>query len=352
MVQAADKPAKAKTASDEIVFASNAPQLSSLKIEAVSEVPAPASEPLNGKITFDENYTVHVSSPIAGRAISIPAQIGDQVKAGQALLVMDSPELGSAVADASKANADYELKRKAFERNKMLMEAGVIARKEVESAQADMVEAEAENLRTRERLHNLGAQSSKNESFTLRSPIAGYVVDRQINPGSEVRPDASAALFTITNPEHLWASIDLPERDLSKVYQGQKLAIHVDAYPDEVFDGTVASIGIMVDPNTRRIPVRCTLQSKGKLKPEMFAKITPLSKSQQKVIRLSNHALITEGLYNYVFVELSPGHFKKRRVSLNIQELEYATVKDGLKVGDRVVTAGALLLNSELSNSK
>jgi len=341
-----------KTASDEVVFAANSPQLANLKIEPVIEITASTTSPLNGKITFDENYTSRISSPILGRALSIKAQIGDKVKAGQVLMTIDSPELGSALADARKAYADLQLKNKAFERNSLLLEGGVIARKDLETSQSDLAQAVAEEQRANARLKNLGAQRNADESFMLRAPIAGVVVDRQVNPSSEVRPDAPAPLFIITNPEHLWASIDLPERDLAKVVPGQKLAIQVDAYPDEIFSGNIDSIGVMVDPATRRINVRCTVQSRGKLKPEMYAQISPLNTQNIKVIRLANTALITEGLYSYVFVEVSPNHFKKRRVSLNSQEREFATVKTGLSVGERVITSGAFLLNSELAVAK
>lgn len=350
---AAEKIPAVKTAiSDEVILAPNSPQFANLKIEPVVEIVAPSTTPLNGKITFDENYTTRISSPVLGRAVSIKAQIGDKVKAGQVLMIMDSPELGSALADARKADSDLQFKRKTFERNSLLLEGGVIARKEQENSQADLSQAEAEAKRANARLKNLGAQRNGNESYVLRAPIAGVVVDRQVNPSAEVRPDAPTPLFIITNPEHLWASIDLPERDLAKVAQGQNLSIQVDAYPDEVFSGKVESIGVMVDPSTRRITIRCSLQSKGKLKPEMYARITPLNTKNIKVIRLPNTALITEGLYNYVFVEVSPGHFKKRRLSLSSQERDFATVKNGLANGDRVITSGAILLNSELAVGK
>lgn len=349
--------AKKVSSSDEIVLPANSPQLDSLKIEAATEVSAPASEPLNGRITFDENYTARITSPVLGRAVTIKAQVGDTVKAGQVLMVIDSPDLGSAVADARKAEADLALKRQAYDRSRMLLEGGVIARKELESSQADMAESSAEAQRTSARLKNLGATRNNDESYALRSPISGVVVDRQINPGSEVRTDAALPLFTITDPDHLWASIDLPERDLSKIAQGQALAIEVSAYPGMVFNGKVQSIGVMVDPTSRRIPVRCSVEGKGKLKPEMYARITPLSMegnsaSSRKVIRLPNTALITEGLYSYVFVETSPGHIKKRRVTLDIQERDFATVKQGLTAGERIVTSGAILLNSELAAGK
>ena len=149
-----------------------------------------------------------------------------------------------------------------------------------------------------------------------------------------------------------WATIDLPERDLSKVFNGQPILIQVDAYPNEAFTGKVQSIGTMVDPVTRRIQVRCSVDSKNKLKPEMYARITLLNNHNLKAIRIPNSALITEGLYSYVFVETSPGHLKKRRVTLDVQERDYATVKSGISVGEKVVVSGAILLNSELSAGK
>jgi len=339
---------------NEVVLKENSAQEANLKIEAVTEMVAPTTEPLNGKISFDENFTSRISSPVLGRAVKIHTQLGDHVKAGQALLTIDSPDLGAAIADYRKANADLELKRKALERSQTLLDGGVIAHKEFESTQADMAQSQAEAERTKARLHNLGIDhaASGNESFTLKAPMAGMIVDRQINVGNEVRPDAPNPLFTITNPDHLWAMIDLPERDLNKVSLGQTLSIKVDAFADEEFQGKVQSIGTMVDPLTRRIQVRCSVDSKGKLRPEMYARITPLNMTQRKVIRLPNSALITEGLYSYVFVETSHGHIQKRRVTLDLQERDYATIKEGLKADERVVTKGAILINSELAAGK
>ncbi|MBF4989704.1 efflux RND transporter periplasmic adaptor subunit [Methylophilus sp. QUAN] len=349
---AADKNAGSARDANEIVLTAGSPQLNSLKVEPVNEIPVPVTEPLNGKIVFDENRTARIFSPVAGRALSIKAQVGDAVKAGQTLLVMDSPDVGGAVADVRKAQADMQLKQQALERSRMLVDHGVLAKKEVEVAQADWATSRAESERAGARLKNLGVSTAANDNYAVRSPIAGIVVDRKINPGSEVRPDGTDPLFIVTDPGYLWASIDLPERELSRISQGQKLSVQVDAYPDEVFNGEVKTIGVMVDPTTRRIPVRCTVDSKGKLKPEMYARITPLDNSQHRVIRLPNSALITEGLYSYVFVEERPLHFKKRKVTLDLQRREYATVKDGLKAGERVVVGGAILLNSDLSVSK
>lgn len=343
---------KHNSIADEVVIKPGSPQLASLKIEPVYEVFAPLTEALNGKIVFDENHTSRVFSPVFGRALTINVQAGDLVKAGQVLMLMDSPDLGSAIADARKADANFQLNKQVAERNRMLFEGGVLPQKEMDISEANLSAAAAEADRAHARLKNLGARKQDSDAYHLRSPITGIVVDRKINPGSEVRPDAPEPLFVITDPAYLWASIDLPERDLGRVSQGQKVSVQVDAYPGEVFYGLVKSVAVMVDPSTRRVPVRCEIDGRGKLKPEMYARITPLDSRNNKIIRLPNSALVTDGLYSFVFVEDSPLHFKKRKVRLDMQQREFATIKEGLKAGERVVTEGAILLNSELAVNK
>ncbi len=335
---------------NEIIIVPNSPQFVNLKIESVKEIFAPSTDPLNGKITFDENFTSRIGTPIDGRVTKINVQIGDVVKAGQILMLIDAPDLGNALSDARKAQSDLQLKKQAKERNQMLFDGGVIAKKELENSDADFAQAEAEMARTNSKLKNLGSSNKMiGENYAVRSPINGVIVDRQANPGSLLRADAPNPIFIITNPDHLWASIDLPERDLGKVSKNQNISVEVDAYPNEIFNGRIQSIGQMVDPTTRRIQVRCVVNSKGKLKPEMYARITPLNPGKDKVLRLPNSALITDGLYTYVFVETSTGHLIKTKVNLSSQQLDFSLVKDGLKAGDRIVTSGAILLNSELA---
>lgn len=336
-------------------FAPGAPQLNYLRIQAVAEVPEPATDPLNGRIAYDENRTSRVSSPVAGRVVKLEAQPGDSVKAGQALLWLDAPDLGSAVADLRKAEADLHLKQLAFQRARSLFEGEVLARKELEASEADMKQSRAEADRARARLKNLapGGNLSGDNRYALRAPFAGIVAERQVNPGVEVRPDNPNPLFVITDPAHLWAVIDLPERDLAKVRAGQPISLEVDAYPGRRFSGRVASIGAILDPATRRVQVRCTLDNPDRLlKPEMYARVTPLSGAARMALQVPNTALITEGLYSFVFVETSAGVLEKRRVTLAAQGRDSAVASAGLKAGERVVTTGALLLNSELAGGK
>jgi len=335
----------------ELRFAPGSPQLSFIKVEGVQALPEPLLDPLNARVAYDENHTARVSSPIAGRVTRISAQPGDHVAAGQSLMSIDSPELAAASADFAKSNADSQQKQRAYARASELYQAGVIARKDFEMTESDLRQAEAEHTRARLRLRNLDAGPG-GSTFNLRAPIAGIVAERNVNPGAQVRPDAPNPLYVITDPTHLWVIIDLPERYIGKVRVGQQVTIDVDAYPGGDFWGKVASIGEVLDPATRRVQVRCVVNNPSRqLKPEMFARVTPIEDARVKLPRIQNSALITQGLYSYVFVEKEPGVFEKREVTLGLQGRSESYVKQGLSDGERVVTTGALLLNSELAGS-
>lgn len=336
-----------------LTYPAGAPQLNYLKIEPVEMLPEPVLDPLNGRIAYDENATVRVASPIAGRVVKIGADPGDAVTAGQPLLWIDSPEFSVALADLKKAQADLRQKQLAYNRAKTLFEGEVLAKKDLESSEADLSQSLAEMQRSESRFANLNPTNEEGSKYLLRAPLGGVVADRQVNPGTEVRPDAANPLFIITDPTHLWVILDLPERDIGKVKPNQSVSVEVDAFPKKKFPAKVARIGTVLDPATRRIQVRCILSNPDKLlKPEMYARVTPVADTKQKMVKVPNSALISEGLYIHVFVEKAPGVLEKRRVTLGLQGHNDSYVKEGLQEGDRIVTSGVLLLNSELAEEE
>lgn len=339
-------PAAASAASGDglsLRFAEGAPQLAYLRIEEASAYPVPLLEALNGRLTYDDNVTARVFSPVAGRILSLPVQAGDSVRAGQPLLTLDVPDY----ADLRKAESDRATKRAAFERAKVLFENEVVARKDFEAAENDLRAANAEVERSQARLRSLTPLAGQ-AGFALRAPLAGVVTERQASPAMEVRPEQPNPLFVVSDPKHLWAIAELPEKDLAKLRVGQTVSIEVDAYPERRFAGRVLAIGDVLDAQSRRVPVRCEVRNDERLlKPEMFARITPESEGE-KLPRVPNTALVTEGLHVYVFVEKAPGLIEKREVRLSFRGHVASFVGSGLHAGERVVTTGALLLNAEL----
>lgn len=338
---------------DVIKFGAGAPQLAALRIAPAEEAPLPVAEPLNGRIAYNEDATARISSPIAGRITALKAVPGDRVAKGALLATIDAPELAAAVADLRKAESDELRKKLAMERAQKLFEAEVVPRKDLETAAADLAAAHAETGRARLRLHNLAPDPAGGSGLALRSPISGVVADRKANPSMEVQPGMADPLFVVTDLARLWVLIDLPERYLSKVSTGLDVALSVDAYPGETFRARVARIGQVMDPVSRRIQVRCDLPNpEGILKPEMFARVALLTRDGRQALRVPISALVTEGLFSYVFVESPSGTFTRRKVDLSVQDREYAYLGAGIDRGERVVVGGALLLQSELASAQ
>lgn len=336
-------------------FPTAAPQLSQLKVERAELAPVPMDEPLAARVTYDENATARLFAPIPGRVVEIRANIGDKVKAGDVLAVLDAPELGTAAADLAKARADAEQKKAALARSRSLFEAEVVPRRDLEVAQAEWHQASAEAERARLRLANLvpgGSVTAGSERYTLRAPISGIVATRRINPAMETRPDADEPLFVVTDMSKLSVLVDVPERDLPLVTLGKAAQVDVSAYPQRSFDGKVIQVAPTLDPQTRRVQARVAVDNKeGLLKPEMYAKVALLADNREELPKIAIGALLVEGVKNYIFVERSPGVFDKREVTLAVQTRNHAYVWTGLKAGEKVVSVGALLLNAELASS-
>jgi cobalt-zinc-cadmium efflux system membrane fusion protein len=238
-------------------FPADAPQLTALRIATAEAQLLPAYAPMNGRVAYDENRTARVSSPVLGRVTALHADAGDTVRSGQPLLDIDSPDVATSDADLSKALADAEVKQLAVERARKLFDGQVIAKKDLEAAEADFRQASAEAQRARLKLRNLHATGNEDGRFQLRAPISGVIADQQVNPGLEVRPDLPSPLFTITDISHLWVIVDVAEGSISGIHPGQTVTIEADAWPGQTFSGMVERVGLALDPGTRRIQVRC-----------------------------------------------------------------------------------------------
>ena len=334
-----------------VEFALNSPQLSSLKVERVFLQALPSADPVNGRIVYNENLTARIASPVAGRITASYAEIGDRVKRGDRLAVLDSPDLATAEADWRKAQSDEQMKKLALDRARTLFEGDVLARKDLESAEAGFQQSHAETRRAVLKMKNLDALGKDDGKFFLSAPIAGMVADKQINPGLEIRPDMATPLFVITDLAHPWMVADVSERVAVKLRPGQALVAQTDAFPGQQFSARIDRVGLVLDPTTRRVQVRCLIDNSALLlKPEMFVRASFLTDDNRKGVLLPNAALFSEGLYSYVFVEKAPGKFEKRRVQLAMQGAAKSYIDAGLQDGEKVVTDGAFLLSTEVAS--
>ena len=333
----------------EVFLAEDSPKKAYIKTATLVLSQHPLLEPLVGKISYDEKLTSRISSPVAGRVIATPITLGTPVQIGATLLELDSPEVASAEADYSAAEADYTLAQKAWARQQELYAGKAISQKDLEQAQDAVNDARSALQRAQQRLKNLHINTGLSDGrFSLRSPVSGTVVERNVNPGMEVRSDLDKPLYVVSDLKKLTLLMEVFEVNLSKIKLGQKLSVSVPAYPGVVFPASVQYIAQILDENTRTVQVRCDLpNADGRLLPGMYATINVNSNPEDEAIVLPLTAIFTEGDADYVFVALEDHHYKQRPVKIGLRLKDKAVITDGLQANEQVVIEGALTLRAE-----
>lgn len=318
-----------------------------LKIAPVELRQAPHELDFPATVEADPAHMANVLPALTGRVIELHVDLGQQVQRGQLLAVIDSGDLAQAYADADKARDALNLARKTLDRAHGVQQAGGAAVKDLEAAQSSYAQADAEYRRAETRLQALGAGAGAKAGarpMQVRAPIAGTVTALSVAPGMYVN-DATAPMMTIANIDKLWVTAQVPEDALGQIAQGQAAEARMPAYPGRVFHGKVASVSAVLNPDTRRDPVRIAIDNADHaLRPNMYASAS-VAVQQPAQVFVPESALLMNNDSTTVFVEVSPWTFERRTVELSYDESAGARVLKGLKAGDRVVVAGGVLLN-------
>ncbi|MEN9888003.1 MAG: hypothetical protein RL559_40, partial [Pseudomonadota bacterium] len=304
---------------------------------------------LPARLVWDEEKTQRIYPAFAGRVSRITADVGQAVSPGQLLAQLASPEFGAAQADTQRAQAEAALARKALARQRELFEAGVVARKDLDVAEADSARAEAEVARAQARTSLYGSTAGVNQQLGLRSDIRGNVVERNINPGQEVRPDnANVPLFVVSDPSTLWVHIDAQEADARALRPGATVQLQVPVLGDQTFEARVAAVTDQIDPSTRTIKVRAVVNNPQRLlKSEMLAR-AHYERQVDASVEVPASAVFLRGNQQFVFVQSAPGAFEPRDVKLAHEGAQKVLISEGLKPGEQVVVQNGLLLAREL----
>ena len=327
-----------------------------VKIEAVTDQPVGGTLRAVARVTFDDLRVAHVFSPVTGRITKILTQPGQQVKKGQALCAIQSPDLGSAMSDVAKAEATLLQAEKDWQRQKELIEQKAASRRDYESAQAVYFNAKAEVSRAQRKAKLLrqGNLDTVTQEFTLQSPIDGEIIMRGANPGLEVQGQytggATVELFTIGKLDRVWVLADVFEMDLPRIKTGSPVNVSVIGYPGETFPGNVEWISGTLDPASRTAKVRCSIDNRAlKLKPEMYGTAVITVDSDQK-LAVKRSAVLTLGDTSVVFVQKGTtprGELRFERRVIAVEETtggDLLPIKQGLERNERVITDGGILL--------
>ncbi|HSU62702.1 MAG TPA: efflux RND transporter periplasmic adaptor subunit, partial [Burkholderiales bacterium] len=335
-----------------VVFPAGSAQVASI-VSVPIEPRREAVIRFNGRLVWNEDRTVRVFAPFAGRVTAIAVRPGDRIAAGQSLATVSAPELGLAQAEARKAEQDFLLAQKNRARIEELHAAGIAPAKDLQAALAEEARAASERSRTQAKLRAYGgAPADVNQAFVLRSPLSGVVVERQLNPGQELRPDAAppTGLFVISDPSRLWFVLDVSDKDLGAVRPGVEVSLSTAALGDERVAGRITHVADVVDPQTRTIKVRGTIaNAERRLKAEMF--VTGEIRVPAGIgLLVPGKAVYLRGEQYFVFVEAGNGRFERRAVRLGAASNGYSLILEGIGANDKVVTDGSLLLERVLAS--
>jgi cobalt-zinc-cadmium efflux system membrane fusion protein len=311
-----------------------------------SESP-PSTLTLSARLTYTEDGFSRVSSPLQGPVLDVRVKLGQFVKAGDTLAVIDAADIATAYAAYVEETSELGLAERNYELALDLVKAQAIPLKEFKQAENDLNRERAEFKQAKERLLSLRVpagelskpleQQQITSRFELRSPLTGTVVERTVTPGQIVGPGTDVPLFTIADLTRLQVVADVYERDLSGIQVGHVAVMTVEAYPGAEFPAIIRVIGDVVDPSTRTIKIRAVVSNADhRLKPDMFAKLTlPVRNSASRIL-LPKEAVVQHDGKTWVMIESVRGEFQEREVRVEAAAREQFIVIEGLQPGERV----------------
>jgi membrane fusion protein, heavy metal efflux system len=331
-------PLKVESAQDANVFQADHPD----KFPLTVAVGHTASSQLTATATVnpDVSRTVPVVSLASGRVVEIKARLGDTVQKGQVLLRVQSADISAAFSDYQKAVTDEQLTRTQLERAQLLYDKGAISLNDQQIAQDTDAKAKVDMKTAAEKLRVLGSANLDQPSgvVDIHAPISGVITDQQITNAAGVQGLSSPNPFTISDLTYVWILCDVYENDLSAVRIGDRADIHLNAYPDRVFTGTISNIGSILDPNLRAAKVRIEVRNPGLMRPGMFGTATFHGQKEQKFAAVPATAVLH--IHDRDWVYVPAGGDKFRRVDVKAGEMlpgEMQTILSGIAPGQQVV---------------
>jgi membrane fusion protein, heavy metal efflux system len=300
---------------------------------------------LNGKIIPDEAKQAKLYALVSGKVKSLSVEMGDYVKKGAALAVLQSTEVAAVANDLSLAESNLAITQKNLESVEALYNSKLATEKDFTGAKLEFNKASSELNRARQ---VIAINGGSNASYTLRAPISGHIVEKNITNNSEVRPDNSASLFTIADLSTVWVIASVYESDINKIKMGDAVIVNTLAYPDKNYAGTIDKIYDVLDPASRTMKVRISMNNReNELKPEMFATINVKGKPSGRMLSIPSKAVVMDNSIQYVVVKNDRQlQIKQVKVQKRIGETSFIT---GLSAGELVVTNAQVFLYEALN---
>lgn len=319
-----------------------------IKIDTVRDQEIKGDLRLTGKVTFDDDRVIKVYPIMSGVVTEVKAELGDFVEKGAVLAVIRSSEVAGYVQQRISAEANLQIAKKNLEASEDMHASGVSSERELITAQREYAKAEAESKRVEEifSIYNIGNGSE----YIVKAPISGFVAERKINKGMQLRPDNTDNLFTLSNMDEVWVTANIYETDIAKVKTGFDAEVSTLSYEGKVFKGKVDKIFNILDPETKSMKVRIRLANPGYLlKPEMFASVVIHYSEGGSMTEIPAQAIIFDKSRNFVMIYRDRADVETREINVYKTVAGMSYISGGLKEGERVISRYHLLVYDELN---
>ena len=347
-------PRTSQIAQDPNLVVANESLLAQVKVSEVAHSDVSDILRVAGQIDFDEQALTRIGASVTGRVTQINAQLGQEVKRGDTLALINSSELSSSQLAYLKARSEKEFHRRTVERAKTLFQADVISAAELQRRESEYEVASAQTRAAQDQLRVLGVNLKALEDLaktgaidsvaSVMATIKGVVVERKVTTGQVVQP--ADVLFTVADLSRVWAVAQVPEQQVAQVKVGQSVRIDVPALQNEPLLGRLIFVGQTVNPDSRTVLVRTELDNKdGRLKPSMLASML-IESTPKKQIIVPLSAVVREQDTDYIFIEEKLGVFRLKPVRLGTEHNGQRVVLEGLGPGMKIVSDGAFHLNN------
>jgi cobalt-zinc-cadmium efflux system membrane fusion protein len=335
-------------------------QAATLKVGAVASRDFALFKTAVGTIDFNENLLVQVFSQYQGKILKAFYNVGDEVKSGEVLFTIDSPDLLQAESALLASSGVLELQKRALARALNLLKAGGSAQRDVDQSTSDQQTAEGNFKAAKDAVRIFGKSDAEIEqilvdrkvdsTLVVPSPIAGRVVARNAAPGFLTQPGAAPAPYMVADLSTMWMLANVIETDAPAYKLGQQVEVAVPAYPDKIFKGHVTVLGAMIDPNTHRQLVRSEIDDpEHLLRSGMFASFVIRVGDPVQSLAVPAEGVVREGDGTMsAWVTKDSRHFLKRTVKIGLQQDGWTQILTGLSPGETVVMDGAVFLSNKL----
>ena len=323
--------------------------LNTLVIDTVKMSNITNSIKFNGVVDFDPDKVVNIFPLISGNVQGVKAQLGDYVKAGELLGTIKSSEIANYNAALINAETNVKLNAALLAKTEEMAKSGLASQVDVTTAKVNYDQAVAAKTAA-EKILSINGNNMHGE-YQIKSPIDGFIVQKNVTNGMAIRSDNGANLFTISDLKQVWVQANVYEANIDKVHEGDEVNVATITYPDKIFKGKIDKLMNVLDPTNRVMKMRVILPNPGYLlKPQMFATVTVNNGLQQQAISVPNKALIFDNSQYYVLVYKSKKEVEIRSVDVISSNANTTYIKTGVQPGEMVIGSQAILIYGALNS--